>query len=52
MNPGIVLFTEKKKKTPTFSRCGVAQSLATTSNPSSWNTDMPLVHTFNPKQRR
>jgi hypothetical protein len=45
VNPEIVLVTEKGG----FSMwCGSA--LAHTFNPSVWNTDTPLVHTFNPKQ--
>ena len=30
----------------------MAQSIAHTFNPSSWNTDMPLLCTFSPKQQR
>jgi hypothetical protein len=45
VNPKVVLFIEKKS----VSSCGVAQPLAHPFNPSSWNTDTPLVHTFSPK---
>jgi hypothetical protein len=33
-----------------ISSCGVAQPSAHTFNSSGWNTDKPLVHTFNSKQ--
>lgn len=44
----VVLFTIKQNKTTkTVSRCGVTQPLAHTLNLFDWNTETPLVHTFN-----
>ena len=45
VNPKVLLFTGEN-----VISCGVAQPLAHTFILSGWSENMPLVHSYNPKQ--